>query len=77
VAYSQAKLYEEAIFEYEESLKLNANNPEAHYNLGLLYENCIGETEKALEHYRKYLELKPNAEDSAEVEAWIKRLQGS
>jgi hypothetical protein len=40
-----------------------------------LYENPIGDTEKALEHYRKYLELKPNAEDSAEVEVWIKRLQ--
>lgn len=75
VAYSQIKFYAEAINEYEKSLMFNSNNPDAHYNLGILYGNFQGNPAKAKEHYRQYLELKPNAEDKAEVESWIKRIQ--
>lgn len=76
VVYSQAKLYDEAIEEYEKSLKFNLSNPEAYYNLGLLYENFKGDLKMAGEHYRKYLELKPDAADKEEVQAWIERLKG-
>ena len=54
-------------------MKLNPDNPDAHYNLGLLYENHQKDPIKACLHYRKYLELKPQAEDKEEVENWIKR----
>lgn len=72
VAFAQAAFYDDAIREYEKSLELNFNNPEAHYNLGLLYDNYKDEPKKAVIHYRKYLELKPDAVDKEEVEAWIK-----
>ncbi len=72
VAYSQAAFYDDAIREYEKSLEFNPNNPEAHYNLGLLYDNYKDEPKKALIHYRSYLELKPDAADKEEVEAWIR-----
>lgn len=75
VAYSQAKFYNEAIGEYEKSLDSNPDNPDAHYNLGLLYDNIKKEREKAVEHFSKYLELKPAAPDKQEVESWIKRLK--
>jgi len=74
VAYTQSKLYEEAITVYEKSLKFNNINPDAHYNLALLYDNFQQDSGKALLHYKKYLELKPNADDKEEVEDWIKRL---
>lgn len=75
VAYSQMKFYAEAIKEYEKSLMFNSHNADAHYNLGFLYTNFQPKPVKAKEHYRKYLELKPNAEDRAEVENWIKIIQ--
>lgn len=74
VAYTQAKLYDEAIEAYEKSLKFYPANPEAHYNLGLLYHNIKQDPEKAVQHYRKYLELKPDSEDKEEVKGWIESL---
>jgi len=75
VAYTQSKLYDEAVDVYEESLKFNYDNPEAHYNLALLYDNFKQDSEKAILHYKKYLELKPDADDEEEVKAWINRLK--
>jgi len=74
VAFTKAKLYSRAQNTFEESLKFNPDNPEAHYNLGLLYENYSREPMKAALHYRKYLRLKPLAEDKEEVESRIKRI---
>lgn len=67
VAYSKAKLYEEAIEAYKKSLTLDATNPEANYNLALLYEKVKQEPEIAVLYYRKYLKLRPDANDKKEV----------
>ena len=72
VAFAQSAFYDDAIGEYEKSLKFSSNNPEAHYNLGLLYDNYKNDLKEAGVHYRKYLELKPDAADKEEVESWIK-----
>jgi tetratricopeptide (TPR) repeat protein len=71
VAYAKAGLYGEAEEAYKQSLKLASDNPEAYYNLGLLYENIRYDTQKARQCYQKYLELKPDAEDKKEVQHWI------
>jgi len=74
VAYTQSEIYDRAIKAYEKSLKIDPDNPEAHYNLGLLYLNFDNYPEKAVEHFYSYLELRPDAEDVEEVEVWIKEL---
>ena len=76
MAYTQANLYDEAIEAYEKSLTFDQNNAEAHYNLGLLYDKVKTDPEKAVLHYKKYLELKPDAEDKEEIETWIQQLSG-
>jgi tetratricopeptide (TPR) repeat protein len=75
VAYTKAKLYDEALEAYEASLKLNPDNAEAHYNLGLLCADVKDNPPKAIEHYNRYLELMPNADDRQEVQALIKNLE--
>lgn len=72
VAYVQAGLYDDAIEAYEKSLKFDNNNPDAQYNLGLIYKNFKDDPEIARQHFLKYLELKPDAQDKDEVEGWIK-----
>lgn len=74
VAYTQAKLYAQAIQAYEKSLGFNPDNPEAYYNLGLLYDNFKQDTEKAILYYRKYIEFKPEAEDKEQVKEMIEKL---
>lgn len=75
VAYTEAKLYDEAVQAYESSLKFNPTSPDAHYNLGIIYDNIQKDQEKALLHYKRYLELKPDADDKDEVQSWIDRLK--
>jgi tetratricopeptide (TPR) repeat protein len=75
VAYSQAKLYDEAADAYEKSVTFNPDNADAHYNLALLYETVQTDPEKAVAHYQRYLELEPDTLDRDEVEGRINRLK--
>ncbi|MEJ2703753.1 MAG: tetratricopeptide repeat protein, partial [Sedimentisphaerales bacterium] len=49
-----------AIQEYQEALKLNPNNVEAHLKLGFLFYNATQHHEEGMAHYRKALELDPS-----------------
>jgi len=72
VLYSRFKSYDDAIREFYKSLSLVPNNPEAHYNLGLIYGNIKEDSAKSAVHFNKYLKLKPDAADKEEVESWIR-----
>lgn len=50
---------DDAIREYEAALKINDNIPEAHNNLGFAYLDK-SEFEKAIEHQKRAIELKPD-----------------
>ncbi len=63
--------YHEAAMEYEEVLKINPNDADAHYNLALIYDDHLNEKRKAIQHYQEYLDLKPVAEDESQVAGWI------
>ena len=75
VSYTKANLFDEAVEAYEKSLEMDPDNPEAHYNLGLLYVNFKEYPERAVKHYRRYLELSPDAIDREEVVEWVKILE--
>jgi hypothetical protein len=53
---SLAKRYPEAIEQLQEARRLDDQNPEVHYNLGLLYEKT-GQDELALQHAKKAYEI--------------------
>jgi tetratricopeptide (TPR) repeat protein len=74
VAYAKAMFIPKAVVEYEKSLAYDPNNAEAHFNLGLLYKGQANDAQKALEHFRRYLELKPDAEDAVDVQESIDTL---
>lgn len=75
VAYVKAGLYDEAVDAYEKSLKIDKNNADAHYNLGLLYRDTKQDSGKAAVHLRRYLELRPDAEDKGVVKEWLEKLK--
>ncbi|MFA6350442.1 MAG: tetratricopeptide repeat protein [Candidatus Omnitrophota bacterium] len=75
VACAQAKLFDDAVSDYEKSLVYYPDNAECHYNLGLLYEGYMEQPQKALAEYIKYLELNPDAQDKEDVLAKVKSLK--
>ena len=63
----------------EESFKLVVNlNPldkDACYNLGILYDNYLGNPPKASKYYQQYLNIAPDAPDAGLVRSWIKAIK--
>ena len=67
--------YRSAINLYEEVLRDNPSMAKAHFELGLIYNDKIGDPISAIYHFRKFLQLKPNAERARTVEEWISRAE--
>jgi tetratricopeptide (TPR) repeat protein len=62
--------------QYRKALELDANNAAAHRGLGMLYER-MEKPQQAMEEYRKYLELKPDALDRMNIQRRLDALQGA
>ena len=69
--YDRSHQCEQAVVEYKKALELAPDDADVHYNLGIVYDECIKDKEKAIFHYQKYLELCPYALDARMVADWI------
>jgi len=72
IAYEEKEHYDEAEIEYKKALEAVPDDPDTHYNLGILYDDRFRDRVSAVKHYRKYLELKPGAQDKEQVKTWIR-----
>ncbi|MCU0666935.1 MAG: hypothetical protein MUF05_07570 [Candidatus Omnitrophica bacterium] len=55
VAFFGQRKFSDAAREFERSLELNAVNPDACYNLGIIYDEYLKDDQKAIDCYQKYL----------------------
>jgi tetratricopeptide (TPR) repeat protein len=63
-----------ALKKFEDAIRTAPYAP-AHKQLGILYAKR-GEAERAMDHYKKYLKMSPNADDADAVRLAIERLGG-
>ena len=54
-----------------EVLKQDPDDADAHYNLGILYEDYIEKPERAKHHYREFLRVAPDGPVAAQVHEWL------
>ena len=66
--------YDEAIREFEQAARLAPRWPAPYFNLGYV-QNKIGKYQEALNNYRKYLVLVPDAPDAAQVQKEIDQIE--
>lgn len=64
--------YSAAIREYEKVLETRPNDADAHYNLAIIYDDYLKNNEEALEHYRQYMKIAPDAPEAQRVRQWVK-----
>lgn len=72
LAYDQNQQFDEAEAEYKKALKADPNDPDTHYNLGIIYDDYFQDKVRAIAHYEKYLEFRPGARDGGNVRSWIR-----
>lgn len=75
--YLRRKRYRAALSRFQEAAKTDPYNPQACLGMGKVYER-LGLKQKALENYRKYLDLLPSAkeaEEAKEVQKAVARLE--
>ena len=66
--------YEEAVREFEKAARLAPGWPAPYFNLGYV-QNEVGKYQEALDNYRKYLKLVPNAPDAEQVQVEIDQIE--
>lgn len=70
-SYIEAKNYVEAAREYEAAIQANPNVATAHYELGRIYGEKLGDEISSLYHYSKFLELRPTSDKREAVQALL------
>lgn len=75
VIYAKEGRAREAEEEYLKALRIDPSDADIHYNLGILYDQDLKRSDKAVNHYRRYLTLRPNAADSDQVKSWMLDLE--
>lgn len=73
--YKLYKQYEKAEMEFLEALKVSPDDPNIHYNLGILYDDDLENVAAAKKHYARFLELSRSEQDRAQVQEWLASLQ--
>ncbi|MFH1476431.1 MAG: hypothetical protein ABIH24_02910 [Verrucomicrobiota bacterium] len=69
-AYKSRKIWR-ATREFRFALEKNPLDADSNYNLAFIYDVVKKDRLKAIEHYKRYLELKPEAPDAAKVKNYI------
>ena len=70
-SFIEAKNYVEAVREYEAAIQANPNVATAHYELGRIYGEKLGDEISSMYHYSKFLELRPTSEKREAVQALL------
>lgn len=66
---------QKALQHYEAALDGTMLSAEAHYRLGLLYEDQLKNEVGALHHFERYLELAPQGQFATDVKSYVERLR--
>ena len=75
VIYTQTKEFDLAVQEFKTALAYNPQNADAHYNLGIIFDDYFKDKDNAQYHYRTFLELRPTSDDAESVREWLKNLE--
>ena len=70
--YQASEQYNLAVDAYQKAIAETAQFAEAHYHLGILFERHLRDPQKALEHYRTYLQL---GGMDKRVQLWLRNLE--
>lgn len=75
ILYRHSGQLDKALDMYERALKVSPDYPDTHWNIGILYDVYLSNTDLALQHYIRYQQL--TGSDDPKLQGWISTLQES
>ena len=57
--------------EFQKVIELRPDDADAHYNLGLIYAEHLPDRDRAMENFKRYLQINPRASDASWVKSYI------
>jgi nucleoid-associated protein YgaU len=57
--------------QFEKDLVINPQTLQSHLQLAILYEDYLNQKDKAIEHYKAYIEIAPDNEKTSLVREWL------
>lgn len=75
INYTNLGKNEEALKAFLMALKLNPNHAESHFELARLYMEYLGDKESAVAHFRRYVRLRPEANNAERIKGWLLRTE--
>ena len=73
--YQQKGDFKNALSNFEKAVKIDPNNLESLYNIGYVHAFDLNNIPKALEIWKRYLELDKNSETAKQVQSFVERYQ--
>jgi len=70
VFYTRQKEYSRAAVEFQKTIDLKPDDPQAHFNLGYIYAEHIVDRPKAVKHFQEYLQYVKKDDEDVD---WVKR----
>ncbi len=64
ILFTKRKEFGQALKEFQKVIELRPDDPEAHYNVGVIYAEHIPDRERAMAFFRKYLAINPRGRNA-------------
>jgi len=77
ICYRGVRQPEKAMEEFRKGMKIDPRHAMAHLNAGVVLANDLGRRAEAVKEFEKYLELAPNAPNTADIRQEIQKIKAS
>ncbi len=75
VSYNRLGMNEEALKEFQTALELNPDHADSHFDMARVYIEYSDDSASAAPHFRKYVQLRPEASDTERVKGWLMKVE--
>jgi chromosome segregation ATPase len=75
VRYNMMAMNEEALKAFQMAVELDPNHAESHFDLARVYIEYLDDSESAVPHFRRYVQLRPEAKDVEQIKGWLMKVE--
>jgi tetratricopeptide (TPR) repeat protein len=75
ISYNMLGMNEEAVKAFQMAVELDPNHAESHFDLARVYIEYLDDSESAVPHFRRYVQLRPEAKDVEQIKGWLMKVE--